>query len=79
MMSDLITTPVLGYPDRNGSDIFDTDASDVGVGAVLSQRAILRQDGQRRVIAYCSKTLIPRRKTARGNERSEAFPALPLW
>ena len=51
----IVEAPVLGYPDPRLSYVFDTDASDVGVGAVLSQV----QDGQERVIAYYSKTLAP--------------------
>ena len=51
----LTTAPVLGYPDPGKTYILDTDASAVGVGAVLSQV----QEGQERVIAYFSKTLSP--------------------
>ena len=51
----LIGAPVLGYPDPGLQYILDTDASDVGVGAVLSQI----QEGQERVIAFYSKTLSP--------------------
>ena len=51
----LTTAPVLGYPDPRLEYVLDTDASDVGVGAVLSQV----QQGQERVIAYFSKTLSP--------------------
>ena len=51
----LVEAPVLGYPDPRISYVLDTDASDVGVGAVLSQV----QDSQERVIAYYSKTLAP--------------------
>ena len=51
----LVTAPVLGYPDPAVKYILDTDASTVGVGAVLSQI----QEGNERVIAYYSKTLSP--------------------
>ena len=51
----LIGAPVLGYPDPSLQYILDTDASDVGVGAVLSQI----QEGRERVVAYYSKTLSP--------------------
>ena len=51
----LITAPILGYPDPGLRYILDTDASDVGVGAVLSQV----QQSRERVIAYFSKTLTP--------------------
>ena len=49
----LCTAPVLGYPRPGEKFIVDTDASNVGIGGVLSQV----QDGSERVIAYFSKTL----------------------
>jgi hypothetical protein len=49
----LCTAPVLGYPRPGEEFIVDTDASNVGIGGVLSQL----QDGQERVVAYFSKTL----------------------
>ena len=51
----LVTAPVLGYPDPKLPYVLDTDASNDGVGAVLSQV----QDGEERVIGYYSKTLTP--------------------
>ncbi|MDY6929837.1 MAG: RNase H-like domain-containing protein [Pseudomonadota bacterium] len=53
-MKRLLTkAPILGYPNSEGMFILDTDASNVGIGAVLSQV----QDGQERVISYGSKVL----------------------
>lgn len=49
----LATVPVLGYPLNQGIMILDTDASYVGVGAVLSQV----QQGTERVLAYGSHKL----------------------
>lgn len=49
----LTTAPVLGYPLDRGEMILDTDASDKGIGAVLSQM----QQGVERVLAYGSRKL----------------------
>jgi len=51
----LLTTPILAYPDPTLEYIFDTDASDQNVGAVLPQV----QEGQEVVVAYYSKSLSP--------------------
>ena len=49
----LTTSPVLAYPMPEGELVMDTDASDVGLGAVLSQT----QAGEERVLSYASRTL----------------------
>jgi transposase InsO family protein len=48
-------SPILAYPDFTKTFVLDTDASDVGTGAVLSQDC----DGTERVNAYYSKMLRP--------------------
>ncbi len=53
----LVTAPILTYPTREGHFVLSTDASDVGIGAVLEQE---QEEGGRvakKVIVYASKTL----------------------
>ena len=49
----LTSAPVLAYPIASGKYTLDTDASEGGIGAVLSQE----QNGHQRVIAYFSRSL----------------------
>lgn len=49
----LCETPILGYPSRDGRFVVDTDASNTGIGGVLSQI----QGEHTVVIAYFSKSL----------------------
>lgn len=49
----LTSSPILAYPNFDRPFILDTDASDTGLGAVLSQV----QNGKERVIAYAAKAL----------------------
>ena len=48
-----VPSPILALPDCNKPLILDTDASDTGIGAVLSQVV----DGKEQVISYASRTL----------------------
>ncbi|XP_043208845.1 uncharacterized protein LOC122374269 [Amphibalanus amphitrite] len=49
----LISAPVLAFPDFQKDFVLTTDASTVGIGAVLSQRV----DGLERPVAYASRCL----------------------
>jgi transposase InsO family protein len=50
----LVSSPILSFPDVKGSNfILDTDASNTGIGGVLSQV----QNGQEKVIGYYSTVL----------------------
>ena len=51
----LIGAPILAFPTETGQYILDTDASNFGLGGVLSQI----QNEQERVVAYCSRALRP--------------------
>lgn len=54
----LCSAPILAYPKPGLKYILDCDASDVGIGGVLSQV----QNGKERVIAYASKRLTPQQE-----------------
>ena len=50
----LTIAPVLAHPHYDQEFILDTDASDTGIGAMLSQ---VQDDGMEHVIAYASQPL----------------------
>jgi hypothetical protein len=54
----LIKAPILTYPDFDKSFVIYTDASGIGLGAVLSQI----KEGKEHVIAYASRSLNPAEK-----------------
>ena len=51
----LIDAPIRAFPTETGLYVLDTDASNFGLGGVLSQI----QNDQERVVAYCSRALRP--------------------
>ena len=53
----LTCSPVLKSPDVNRPFVLQTDASERGIGAVLSQRSA---DGEEHPVAYYSRKLLPR-------------------
>lgn len=67
----LISTPILSCPDYSKPFQVHTDASDYGMGAVLSQT----QDGTEKVIAYMSKSLSQSERNYSATER-EALAVL---
>ena len=65
----LISSPILGFPDRDRDYSVYTDASDVGVGAVLTQTD---DSGTERVISFASKAFSGAEKNWTTTEK-EAF------
>ena len=59
LKSRLISAPVLAYPDFSKDFVLETDASYVGLGAVLSQ---LQDDGKLHPLSYASRALSPPEK-----------------
>ena len=65
----LISSPILGFPDTDRDYSVYTDASDVGIGAVLAQ---VDDNGEERVISFASKAFSGAEKNWTATEK-EAF------
>lgn len=72
LMDILTQPPVLAYPDFTSPFILHTDASQIGLGAVLYQN----QDGKMRVIGFRSHTLTPAEQNYHLHSRKPEFLAL---
>ena len=55
LRSHLTSLPILAFLNFSKEFILDTDASDTGLGAILSQ---LHDDGREQVVAYASRALL---------------------
>ena len=69
LKEQLISAPVLAFPDLNGDYILYTDASDVGVGAVLTQKD---ENDEEKVVSFASKAFSGAEKNWTTTEK-EAF------
>ena len=58
LRDSLIHAPILAFPTETGQYILDTDASNFGLGGVLSQI----QGDVEPVVAYCSRALRPSKR-----------------
>ena len=68
LLREMTSQPILAYPDFSKPFILQTDASDVGVGAVLSQM----QNGREHPISYASETLDQTKRSYSATEK-EAY------
>ena len=69
LKEQLISSPILGFPDTDKDYVLYTDASDVGIGAVLTQED---ENGTERVISFASKAFSGSEKNWTTTEK-EAF------
>ncbi|CAB4007282.1 Transposon Ty3-G Gag-Pol poly, partial [Paramuricea clavata] len=72
LIEQLISAPVLAFPDLNGDYILYTDTSDVGIGAVLTQKD---EKEEEKVVSFASKAFSGAEKNWATTEK-EAFAAV---
>ena len=72
LIHHLLNPPLMAYPDFTKSFVLHTDASELGLGAVLYQR----QEGHLRVIAYASRALTTAEKNYKLHAGKLEFLAL---
>ena len=74
----MLNDPVLAHPNQEKAFIVETDASDIAIGAVLSQE---QDDGKYRPVAFLSKSLTPaeRHYTTYDRELLAVIRALEEW
>ena len=49
-----MSTPILAFPDYTKPFVLDTDVSETGIGAVMSQ---VHKDGKEHIVAFASRVL----------------------
>eukprot|EP00731_Ephydatia_muelleri_P006231 Em0003g479a len=75
LKSCLVSAPILAFPDFTRPFILDTDASDMGIGAVLSQ---IHDDGSEHVVSYASRVLSkPERNYCQKHGNADAMSRIP--
>ena len=72
----LCSTPVLAFPVLDRQFVLQTDASDVGLGAILTQ---IDGKGNERVVSYASRTLSNSEKNYSATERRSCLPLFLQW
>eukprot|EP00794_Sanderia_malayensis_P011701 gene11701-12919_t len=76
LKKQLISSPILGFPDTNKDYVLYTDASDVGIGAVLTQKD---KDGAEKLISFASKAFSSAEKNWTTTEKEAFAVVCCLW